>query len=234
MRSTKLLFISDNQEMFTILKQHFSDLVFEVDCFPASNEAITELNNVQPEMILLDCAEEGVHELTLCQKIRNLFAGPLVLMSPQKKEQFTLLALQLGADVSLPNHSNVLLTAANITALLNRLCSSSLSILEFDELTIDAVKRDAFISGEGVNLSTVEFDLLWLLSKKAGQVVSREFIHRQLYNTSYNGYDRNIDLYVSRIRKKIADDPLSPKFLRTVRNTGYQFMTLQNEPKHTR
>ncbi|MCF6180322.1 MAG: helix-turn-helix domain-containing protein, partial [Geopsychrobacter sp.] len=70
----------------------------------------------------------------------------------------------------------------------------------------------------------IEFQLFWSLAQKAGCVVSRDDIHLDLYNAAYNGYDRNIDLYISRIRQKIGDDPSLPRYLKTVRGVGYMFV----------
>lgn len=224
MKYTTVLFVSENEKTYADLKQLLSDSDIHIDFCHLSNQEITELFELQPDLVLLDCREEGFHELTLCQKIRNLYSGLLILLSSQEKEQFTLLALKLGADITLPAHNNALLLAANIRSILQRFDSFSTCALQFGALTIDARKRDAFLCGKQANLSTIEFELLWLLSQKAGRVVSRETIHKDLYATNYNGYDRSIDLYVSRIRQKIGDDPVSPKYLKTVRGTGYQFI----------
>lgn len=228
MRCATVLFITENKTINTNLQQLLAADNINTDYFPSSSQTLSQLFTVQPYLILLDCGEESVNELTLCQKIRNLYSGPLVLLSRQEKEQFILLALKLGADISLSAQNSTVITAANIKSLLQRFGSFSSLALQFGELTIDSRKRDAFLFGDRVNLSTIEFELLWLLSRKAGQVVYREKIHRELYRTSYNGYDRNIDLYVSRIRQKIGDDPVSPKYLKTVRGAGYQFIGVQN------
>ena len=224
MKCATVLFISKNEKIYTDLKQLLTGNDIDIDYFDPSEQTCIEQIKVQPDLILLDCREEGFQELTMCQKIRNLYGGLLVLLSRQEKEQFILMALKLGADITLSAQNNALVLAATIRSLLHRFGSFSSFSLQFGALTIDAKQRDAFLCGEHVNLSTIEFELLWLLSLKAGQVISREIIHRDLYDTSYNGYDRSIDLYVSRVRQKIGDDPVSPKYLKTVRGTGYQFI----------
>ena len=95
-------------------------------------------------------------------------------------------------------------------------------------VTVDANQREVFVAGQAAQLSTFEFQLIWYLAQHSGCVVARDEIYRELRNSTYNGYDRSIDVYVSRIRQKIGDDSTSPKFLKTVRGVGYQFVCVEN------
>jgi DNA-binding response OmpR family regulator len=96
--------------------------------------------------------------------------------------------------------------------------------LEFDGLVLDLSRRDAIVGESAAHLSTVEFDIFYHLVQKPGCVVSRDEIYREVYKSEYNGYDRSIDLYISRIRQKIGDSLSSPIYLKTVRGAGYQFI----------
>ena len=114
---------------------------------------------------------------------------------------------------------------ANVKALLRRFAPAKPpSAVTFGKLIVDANRRDVFVAGRAVQLSTIEFQLVWYLAQSPGCVVTRDEISLELYHTAYNGYDRNIDLYVSRIRQKIGDDPTAPRYLKTVRGVGYQFV----------
>ena len=140
-------------------------------------------------------------------------------------ERFHLLALDLGADASLPVSAGVPLVAANAKALLRRFAPARTpSVMTFGRLSIDANRRDVFVEGQAVEMSTIEFQLFWYLAQKPGCVVTRDEIYRELHSSVYNGYDRGIDVYVSRIRQKIGDTPSSPRYLKTVRGKGYQFV----------
>lgn len=178
-----------------------------------------------PHLIMLDCPGSGVDGLSMCQEIRADYSGLLVLVSENVDERFHVLALDLGADAFLPRKAGSLLVAANIRALLRRFAPARPpSVLTFGRLTVNANRRDAFIAGRAAQLSTIEFQLFWSLAQKPGCVVTRDEIYRELYNVAYKGYDRKIDLYISRIRQKIGDDSTSPCHLKTVRGVGYQFM----------
>jgi two-component system response regulator RstA len=96
--------------------------------------------------------------------------------------------------------------------------------LVFNNLTIDSSMREAWLDEESIDLTSAEFDLLWLLSSNAGNVLSREEIFTALRGIEYDGQDRSIDVRVSRIRPKIGDDPVHPRRIKTVRSKGYLFV----------
>ena len=96
--------------------------------------------------------------------------------------------------------------------------------LTFNNLVIDSSMREAWLDEESIELTSAEFDLLWLLSSNAGNVLSREEIFTALRGIEYDGQDRSIDVRVSRIRPKIGDDPVHPRRIKTVRSKGYLFV----------
>lgn len=188
-------------------------------------KAIKSFEVYRPQMVILNCHAKGIGSLTTCQAIRTVYSGLLLLISQQKDNDFHKLALDLGADSSMAYGDGAPLVASNIKALLRRFVSlKPPGQLSFGRLTVDAQRRDVFIGRQAVALSTIEFQLFWSLAQKAGCVVSREEIHKDLYNTTYNGYDRSIDLYISRIRQKIAHYPEYAGCLKTVRGVGYQLI----------
>jgi DNA-binding response OmpR family regulator len=224
-----ILYLTDSTSLHSELEQYLPKETVEIKRCPKNPELLGEYTRQQPDLVLLDCLEQAIQELVLCREIRKLYSGPLILLANKDNAEGSILALKLGADVSLSVSDGVPLVAANIKALLRRWAPSSPpSMLSFGSLTIDARRRDAFLSGESLNLSTIEFEVLWVVAQKSGVVVSRDEIHHELYSASYNGYDRNIDLYVSRIRRKIGDDPGSPIYLKTVRGIGYQFISAKD------
>jgi two-component system, OmpR family, response regulator RstA len=224
MRQTTVLLIAGISDIYQDLKHILEQdniLIRQID-----REGKQSLDDADgPHLIVLDCPGSEVEGLALYQKIRAQYSGLLVLVSEYGDERFHVLALGMGADASLPVSAGAPLVAANVKALLRRLApTESSSVLTFGELIVNANKRDVFVSGQAVRLSTIEFQLFWCLCQKPGLVVTRDEISLELYHAAYNGYDRNIDLYVSRIRQKIGDDPTSSRYLKTVRGVGYQFV----------
>ena len=221
---------TDRIELFQELQDYLQGKGIGVSQINKKDQQLQQALPTEPDLVVLDCSDQDVGGLALCRTIRNSYRVPLVLICRPEQEQFTILALELGADFSLSATGSTPIIAENIRAMLSRLNSSPISALQYGELKIDANKREAFIAGCSVHLSTIEFQLLWLLCTKAGQVVSRETIHRKLYRSPYNGYDRSIDLYISRIRQKIGETKTSQVYLKTVRGLGYQFVGSEDEP----
>ena len=225
MGQTTVALISRNKKIYSDLKHLLGKgdiLLRQVEQW----EDMLSLSKADsPHLIILDCPGSGVEGLAICQEIRADYSGLLVLVSENVGERFHVLALDLGADAFLPRKVGSLLVAANIRALLRRFAPARPpSVLTFGRLTVNANRRDAFIAGQAAQLSTIEFQLFWSLAQKPGCVVTRDEIYRELYNADYKGYDRKIDLYISRIRQKIGDDSTSPRHLKTVRGVGYQFV----------
>src|SRR5690606_41108268 len=96
--------------------------------------------------------------------------------------------------------------------------------LEFGDLVIDNSAREVWLNGESVDFTSAEYDLLWLLASNAGTILSREEIFERLRGIQYDGQDRSVDVRVSRIRPKVADDPMNPRRIKTVRSKGYLFV----------
>jgi two-component system OmpR family response regulator/two-component system response regulator RstA len=95
--------------------------------------------------------------------------------------------------------------------------------LQFGPLTVDSARREAFLKGALIDLTSAEFDLLWLLASHAGNVLSRDDLLQELRGIGFDGLDRSIDARISRLRKKLNDDPDNPTRIKTVRGKGYLF-----------
>ncbi|BCR06314.1 DNA-binding response regulator [Desulfuromonas versatilis] len=229
MKTETLLLVSPRvefrQTMACLLKDA-AGRIFQV----APEQVMYALEKEQPQLVLLDGHAEGIAVLAACRELRASYQGLLVCVMEGSAVHLRLLALSLGADLALPSSEAGHLIAAQIKALLRRFGTRHPSTLyRFGELLIDAGRRDAYVAGRAAELSTVEFDLLWALVLRAGVVVSREELYAELNHAPYNGYDRGVDMHVSRIRRKIGDDPLRPVLLKTVRGVGYQFVGLNHD-----
>lgn len=229
MEKTKILYIGDDTSFFQEIKETLRTKDIKLIRRRNFEKAAALFQMQPPHMVVAEAPEEGVSGLALCQEVRTNYGGLFVLLSQQEKVDFHILALDLGADGSFKICDGPQYLVANILALLKRyVCLHAVKELTFGPLTIDSRKRDVFISGQPAELSTIEFQLIWSLAKRHGNVVSRDEIHHELYKCPYNGYDRTIDLYISRIRQKIGDAPGSSQYLKTVRGIGYQFVPAQD------
>lgn len=182
------------------------------------------LERLRPAAVLLDLDQPTIETISICQTLRPLFDGPILILAAKADELIQVLGMEMGADDFLfkPQSSNYLLV--KLRSILRRFeqrQQPQKKTVQLGELVIDASRREVWCSGESVPLTAREFDLLWCLAENAKNIISRDEIHQTLYNSEYNGYDRAIDIYISRIRQKIGDDPLNPRYLKTVRGAGY-------------
>lgn len=230
MSKPTVLFIADKTTFYKELAAQLKQDDIMVNHPQLALETSTYFQNAQPDLVVVHCPNQDFKEFSLCQEICGLFPGLFISISDMQNTQFQVAMLNLGADASLISLDGLPLIVASIRCLLRRFASKKcVSQLIFDGLVLDKMKRDAFVNDKAVKLSSIEFQLIWSLALQPGCVISRHQIHKDIYNKSYNGYDRGIDLYVSRIRQKIGDNPSSPDYLKTVRGSGYQFVATETQ-----
>jgi two-component system response regulator RstA len=176
----------------------------------------------------------GEDGLSICRRVRPFYSGPIIMLTARTDDLDQVLGLEMGADdyIGKPVQPRVLL--ARIRAMLRRVETAPAGKpeeggeepvrLQFNDLVVDRSMREAWLSEESIDLTSAEFDLLWLLASNAGRVLSREEIFTALRGIEYDGQDRSIDVRVSRIRPKIGDDPIHPRRIKTVRSKGYLFV----------
>ncbi|MCE1181320.1 MAG: winged helix-turn-helix domain-containing protein, partial [Rhodocyclales bacterium] len=165
----------------------------------------------------------------VCRAVRRQYRGVILMLTARDEDFDQILGLELGADdyIAKPAQPRVLL--ARIKALLRRLPSTPEAAntdnetMTFGQFRISQATRTALLNGQGIDLTTAEFDLLWLLASHAGNVLSRDDLLQELRGIGFDGLDRSIDARISRLRKKLNDDPENPTRIKTVRGKGYLF-----------
>lgn len=213
------------------LQQLFADNGLNVDVEADEAFAIRRIADEQPDLVVLGMNAQGEPGLTICRLSRRAFSGGIMLLGQQADELDQVLGLDMGADDYLLKSMSDRLMLARVSALLRRVVKPNEpeptdddNRLTFGDLVIDHHMREAFLKGHLVDLTSAEFDLLWLLASHAGEVLSREAIFRELRGIEYDGQDRSVDVRVSRIRPKVGDDPIHPRRIKTIRSKGYLFV----------
>jgi two-component system OmpR family response regulator/two-component system response regulator RstA len=165
----------------------------------------------------------------ICRNVRANYHGIILMFTARDEDFDQILGLELGADdyIAKPVQPRVLL--ARIKALLRRypigqeLQRGGATEQTFGSFRISQTSRTAELHGTHLDLTTAEFDLLWLLALHAGTILSRDALLQELRGIGFDGLDRSIDARISRLRKKIGDDPDNPSRIKTVRGKGYLF-----------
>ena len=221
----RILLVDDDVELCGLISNYLSRNGFHVDVCHNGENSISIAEREQPDLIVLDLMLPGADGLSVCRDIRRFYFGPIVMFTALEEEIDEVAGLETGADDYIKKPVSPRLLLARIRALLrrqdDRATSRPSQRVQIGELVIDAGRHEVSYRNEPVKLTTVEFDLLSVLASRAGEIVSREELFEALRHIEYDGLDRSVDLYVSRIRKKIEDDPRNPKVIKTVRGAGY-------------
>ncbi|MDN3524480.1 response regulator transcription factor [Halomonas sabkhae] len=187
---------------------------------------LQHLAATRPDLLIVCRDGSGEGSAVTCQRLRREYAGPLLVLDGQPEASREVQSLEEGADDYVAHDVEPRVLVARAGSLLRRrsVAVSPPARLSFQGLEIDAMNREASSENGVLDLTSAEFDLLWLLASHAGSVVTREEIFGQLRGIKYDGQDRSIDVRVSRIRAKIGDDPHQPARIKTVRSRGYLFV----------
>jgi two-component system response regulator RstA len=229
--SWRILIVEDDQRLAELTREYLEGNGLKVAIESDGGQAVARILKDQPDLVVLDLMLPGEDGLSICRKVRGRYDGPILMLTARTDDMDQVLGLEMGADdyVCKPVRPRVLL--ARIRALLRRSegglsepVEENVRRLEFGPLVIDNAMREAWLNERSIELTSAEFDLLWLLAANAGRILSREEIFNALRGIEYDGQDRSIDVRISRIRPKIGDDPMHPRLIKTVRSKGYLFV----------
>ncbi len=199
---------------------------YEVTTAGTVAEAMGEVLRRQFDLILLDIMLPDGDGLAACRRIRARHRMPIVILSTKRQLEDRVAGLETGADDYIVKPFEPAEVLARIRAQLRRAGQLSGAdgdeVVRFGTLAIDPSLRDASIDGQSVGLTHKEFQLLHLLATRAGKAVSRDFLIDQLWADDELGSDKNVAVYIRRIRQKIEKDPDAPEILLTVRGFGYR------------
>jgi len=218
-----LLMIDDDVRLAQLLKTYLSKHGFELIIAENGEAGLRMLRDRSPQLVILDVMLPGKDGFDVCREIRKQSQVPLIMLTARGETTDRIVGLELGADDYLPKPFEPRELVARIQSILKRAEPRVPhgEKLRLGELELDPGARIVKAGGQIIDLSTTEFDLLELLMRNSGRVLSRDDIMDQLRGQDWEAFDRSIDIAVSRLRSKIGDDPKSPRYLKTVRKKGY-------------
>ena len=227
MKPAKILLVEDDVKLASLVKQYLTQAGFEVQVEGNGEQAIESIESFQPDLLILDIMLPGKDGLTICKEIRPTFSAPILMLTARNEDFDQVLGLEFGADdyVIKPAEPRILL--ARIKALLRRshfIPNKNDATIRFGSLTIDTASRDVWLDKEKIILSTHEFELLLIISEKAGTILSRDYLFKKLYNREYDGLDRTMDVRISQLRKKLGDNAEEAYRIKTIWGKGYLFV----------
>ena len=219
----RVLVVEDDTPLASMVADFLAPHGFEVSIEGRGDTAVLRIQDDDPDAVVLDVNLPGLDGFAICKAVRTHYRGPIIMLTARGEEIDEVLGLEAGADdyMAKPVRPRALL--ARLQMHLRRVTpeeEASHPII-VGSLVVDAGRRTVELQGTAVELTTAEFELLHLLAKHAGQTLSRNDICLQIHGVKYDGLDRSIDLRVSRLRKKLGDDPTHPQRIKSVRGVGY-------------
>jgi two-component system response regulator ParR len=221
----KVLLVEDDEKLAGLIAYFLSQHGFEVRTEHRGDLALAAFLEFKPKIVVLDLMLPGQSGLHVCREIRSVSETPIVILTAKEDDLDHILGLESGADdyVIKPIKPPVLL--ARLRALQRRQTPESTvrGSLEFGRLQIDRSCREVRLAGESIELTTMEFELLWLLASAAGKILSRDDILNRMRGIAFDGLNRSVDVYISKLRGKLKDNPREPVCIKTIWGKGYLF-----------
>lgn len=223
-----IFLVEDDPELSKLVEEYLSKQGYRVTVENNGIEAAKQIPASGADLVVLDLMLPGMSGLDICRHIRPVFPGPILMLTALDDDMDQLVGLELGADDYIIKPVAPRLLLARIHAHLRRANSQqpvarseNAGHLQIGDLNINKQTLDVRVGEEEISLTTAEFELLLLLAEAHGHVVDRDEMLNRLRGFEYDGLDRSIDRRISRLRKKLHDDPQNPQRIKTVRGKGY-------------
>ena len=223
---TRVLVVEDEESFSDALSFMLRREGYEVGVAADGASALDEFDRHGADLVLLDLMLPGISGTEVCRTLRQRSSVPIIMVTAKDGEVDKVVGLELGADdyVTKPFSSRELV--ARIRAVLRRRGEPEEmlpSILEAGPVRIDVDRHVVAVRGETIAMPLKEFDLLELLVRNAGRVLTRGQIIDRVWGSDYVGDTKTLDVHVKRLRAKIEEDPRNPTLILTVRGLGYKF-----------
>jgi DNA-binding response OmpR family regulator len=223
--SPRVLIIDDDERLNALLTEYLDRFGFSVRTVAHPEPGLRALKADPADIVILDVMLPDMDGFAVCRKIRETSRIPIVMLTARGDVMDRVIGLELGADDYLSKPFEPRELVARIQAVLRRGAKDDREeTLKVGALEVSWATRSARLAGQDLALTTAEFELLGLLVRNRGRVLTRERILDDTRGIDWEAYDRSIDVLVSRLRQKLGDDARRPAFIRTVRRTGYSFI----------
>jgi two-component system KDP operon response regulator KdpE len=219
----RILAVDDEPEILRTLETILLGAGYDVVTATTGEHALAEAALRVPDAVILDLVLPGRSGIEVCRELRTWTQIPILLLSVVGDEEEKVRALDVGADDYVTKPFGVDELLARLRAALRRMGSTSGPVFEVGELRIDLDKQAVSKAGELVALTPHEFKLLALFARNQGRLLTHRMILREVWGLSYQSELHYVHVYVSRLRRKIEQDPAHPRYLLTESAAGYRF-----------
>jgi two-component system response regulator CpxR len=218
-----ILLVDDDAELCALMTEFLEREGFTVECAHDGHQGLEMAARPGVDLVVLDVMLPGIDGFEILKRLRQQSKVPVMMLTARGEDVDRIVGLELGADDYLPKPFNPKELVARIRAILRRYAPRApepSSRVEVHGVLLNPGTREVFSNGKPVELTTFEFDILELLMRSAGRVLSRDALMENFYSRKATPFDRSLDMHVSHLRKKLEN---GDALIKTIRGVGYQF-----------
>jgi two-component system, OmpR family, alkaline phosphatase synthesis response regulator PhoP len=227
MSEEKILIVDDEEHIQELIKFNLEKNGYKTIIAGNGVDALKLAKGENPQLVLLDLMLPLKDGYDVCKEIRkdnSISSMPIIMLSARGEELDKILGLELGADDYIIKPFSVRELLARIKAILRRTTIQPIDkYYKIGNIEIDFEKHEVVKSGNVIDLTLKEFELLEVLIKNKGRVITRDFLLDRIWGYEYIGETRTVDVHIRHLRQKIEDDDRNPEFIETIRGVGYRF-----------
>lgn len=221
-----IILVEDDEKLASLVSAFLGQHSFNVTIINNGKHAAQTIIEQQPDLVLLDIMLPETDGYTIFRQLEGQFQQPVLFLTAKDSPIEHVMGLEMGADdyIIKPVDPHVLLARVNLMLRKSEHAqprNNNTSLRQFGQLEINKSARSVTLFGQPIELTSHEFELLWLLSDTPGEPLHRDIIHKKMIGREYDGLDRTVDVRMSRLRKKLNDDTKKPYRLVTVWGKGY-------------
>src|SRR6187399_419771 len=222
----KILIIDDDEELCELVSEYLTVEGFTVECVHDGQSGLDRALSGDCDMAILDVMLPKMNGFDVLRNLREQSKLPVIMLTARGDDMERIVGLEIGADDYLPKPFNPRELAARLRAILRRSAAHDgdgerVERLDVDGIVMSTASRSATLDGEDLNLTSVEFELLYVLLKDAGKIVKKEDLSETVLERKLSPYDRSLDMHISNLRKKMGPRPDGSDRIKTIRSVGY-------------
>lgn len=227
MAGEKILVVDDEEHIIQLIKFNLEKNGYKVISANNGVDGLKAARSEMPQLVLLDLMLPLLDGYDVCREIRrdnNISNLPVIMITAKGEELDKILGLELGADDYITKPFSVRELMARVKAVLRRTkIEYNDKVYKFGDITINFQKHEVIKDDEKIELTLKEFELLQVLIKNKGRVMTRDFLLDKIWGYEYIGETRTVDVHIRHLRQKIEEDDKNPKYIETIRGIGYRF-----------